>query len=86
MIEGDFVMSEEERMDRQSPGIEPTADDIRKITGAATPHFSQQIRARIIDMIDGLPENHPARVEGEREAARLEKLAKESDGRPRVDG
>ncbi len=79
-------MSEEERIDRQGPSGEPTADDIRKITGAATPHFSQQVRQRIIDLIDGLPENHPARLEGEREAARLEKLAEESDGRPRLDG
>ena len=79
-------MSEEERTDRQIPGREPTADDIRKVTGAATPHFSQQIRERVIDMTDDLPEGNPARLEGESAAARLEKLAEESSGRPRADG
>jgi hypothetical protein len=43
--------------------------------GASTPHFALQIRNRIRNLIWGLPEDHPARVAGEREVARLEKIA-----------
>jgi hypothetical protein len=43
--------------------------------GASTPHFALQIRNRIRHLIEGLPEDHPARVEGEREIARLERVA-----------
>jgi hypothetical protein len=42
--------------------------------GASTPHFALQIRNRIARLIGGLPEDHPARIEGEREIARLTKL------------
>jgi hypothetical protein len=42
--------------------------------GASTPHFALQIRNRIARLIAGLPEDHPARIEGEREIARLTAL------------
>ena len=42
--------------------------------GASTPHFALQIRNRIARLIRGLPADHPARVEGEREIARLTQL------------
>ena len=42
--------------------------------GASTPHFALQIRNRIARLIRGLPDDHPARVEGEREIARLTAL------------
>ena len=42
--------------------------------GASTPHFALQLRNRIAKLIAGLPAGHPARVEGEREIARLERL------------
>jgi hypothetical protein len=42
--------------------------------GASTPHFALQIRNRIAKLVRGLPEDHPARIEGEREIARLTKL------------
>jgi hypothetical protein len=42
--------------------------------GASTPHFALQLRERIAKLIAGLPDGHPARVEGEREIARLERL------------
>lgn len=54
---------------------EPTVEDIRQLMGASSPHFALQIRNRIRNLIDGLPPDHPARVEGEREIARLEQLA-----------
>ncbi len=43
--------------------------------GASTPHFALQLRERIRALIRGLPADHPARIEGEREIARLDKIA-----------
>jgi hypothetical protein len=72
-------MSEYERTDRYER--EPTVEDVRQLMGASTPHFALQIRNRIRNLIAGLPEDHPARAEGEREIARLEKLAYGSERR-----
>jgi hypothetical protein len=74
-------MSESERPDRLIRG-RATADDIRALAGPATPHFALQIRNRIRHLIDGLPPDDPARIEGERQIARLEDLAQHS-GEPR---
>jgi hypothetical protein len=57
------------------PGREVTIDDVRQLMGASTPHFALQLRERIRRLIRGLPSDHPARVEGEREIARLEGIA-----------
>jgi hypothetical protein len=54
-----------------------TVEDIRELTGAATPHFALQIRDRLVHLIDGLAPDDPARVEGERAIERLERLARE---------
>jgi hypothetical protein len=62
-------------------GREPTVEDIRELMGASTPHFALQIRNRIRTLIADLPEGHPARVEGEREIERLERLALEGEHR-----
>ncbi|HEX2128121.1 MAG TPA: hypothetical protein VHF58_02780 [Solirubrobacterales bacterium] len=74
-------MSESERPDRLS-GREITVDDVRALAGPATPHFALQIRNRIERLIAGLPAEHPARVEGERQVDRLTELARHS-GEPR---
>lgn len=50
-------------------------EDVRQLMGASTPHFALQLRERIRRLIRGLPEDHPARREGEREIARLDKIA-----------
>ena len=47
---------------------------MRQLMGASTPHFALQLRNRIANLIAGLPAEHPARLEGEREIARLERL------------
>ncbi len=60
---------------------EPTVQDVRQLMGASTPHFALQIRNRIQTLIAGLPQEHPARVEGEREIARLDRLAQGSEPR-----
>ena len=72
-------MSEYEQPDRL--GREPTVEDVRQLLGASTPHFALHIRNRIRNLIDGLPGGHPARVEGERELARLERIALEGERR-----
>jgi hypothetical protein len=67
-------MSEAEHPIRRSADHEVTLDDVRQLMGASTPHFALQIRNRIARLIAGLPAGHPARIEGEREIARLTRL------------
>jgi hypothetical protein len=78
-------VSETERPELLDSSHEVTSEDIRALTGAATPHFALQIRNRVRRLISGLPPGHPARVTGEREIARLEDLAEHS-GEPRGHG
>jgi hypothetical protein len=72
-------MSEYERPDRLYR--EPSLEDVRQLMGASTPHFALHLRNRIRTLIDGLPDGHPARVEGEREIERLDQLALGSERR-----
>ena len=51
-----------------------TVEDIRQLMGASTPHFALQLRNRIATLIAGLGADHPARIEGEREIVRLQRL------------
>lgn len=66
-------MSEYEQPGRL--GREPTLEDVRQLMGASTPHFAMHLRERIRTLIRGLPQDHPVRVEGEREIARLNEVA-----------
>lgn len=75
-------MSQAENPELLAPGRELTAEDIRALAGASTPHFALQVRNRIRRLIEPLPAGHPARVEGERQIARLEELSRHS-GEPR---
>jgi hypothetical protein len=68
-------MSEAENPDRLRDGRQVTVEDVRELMGASTPHFALQLRERIRRLIRGLPPDHPARIEGEREIARLDELA-----------
>jgi hypothetical protein len=52
-----------------------TVEDIRALAGPATPHFALQIRNRIRRLIEPFPTGDPVRREGERQIARLEKIA-----------
>jgi hypothetical protein len=61
-----------------------TVDDVRQLMGSSTPHFALQIRTRIQRLINGLPDDDPARRLGEQEIARLERLA--VDGEVRGEG
>jgi len=53
---------------------EPTIDDIDALVGPATPHFAYQIRARIRELIAGLPEDDAVRRYGEQKMELLDRL------------
>jgi hypothetical protein len=75
-------MSEAENPNLLGEAHRVTAEDIRALAGASTPHFSLQVRNRIRRLIEPLPADDPARREGERKIAELEDLAEHS-GDPR---
>jgi hypothetical protein len=78
-------MSEFEQPERLQR--EPTVEDVRQLMGASTPHFAPHLRNRIKVLIEGLPPEHPAKVEGEREISRLDRLAHGSERRgPMIEG
>jgi hypothetical protein len=65
-------MAEAEQPERRQRAV--TVDDVRQLMGSSTPHFALQLRNRIRTLIAGLPPDDPARVLGEAEIARLERL------------
>lgn len=75
-------MSESENPQLLGSEKEISVEDIRALAGPVTPHFSLQVRNRIRRLIEPLAPDHPARVEGERQIARLEELSRHS-GEPR---
>jgi hypothetical protein len=76
--------AEDPRLSRKASTHEVTVEDVRQLMGASTPHFALQLRNRIAKLIADLPPDHPARVEGEREIARLQRLG--YDGETRGEG
>ena len=54
--------------------LEPTRDDIDELVGPATPHFAYQLRARVRQLIDELPDDHPVRRYGEEKIELLDRL------------
>jgi hypothetical protein len=72
------------RLSRKQSAHEVSVEDVRQLMGASTPHFALQLRNRIRNLIVELPADHPARLEGEREIARLERLG--FDGETRGEG
>ena len=68
-------MSQAENPERLKPDHQATIEDVRQLMGASTPHFALQLRERIRKLIRGLPADHPARIEGEREISRLDRIA-----------
>jgi len=63
------------RLERKRATKEVAVEDVRQLMGASTPHFALQLRERIRMLIRPLPGDHPARIEGEREIARLNRIA-----------
>jgi hypothetical protein len=76
--------AEDPRLSSKASAHEVSVEDVRKLMGASTPHFALQLRNRIAKLIAELPADHPARLEGEREIARLQRLG--FDGETRGEG
>jgi hypothetical protein len=74
-------MSQAEDPNRTQGDHQVTVEDVRQLMGASTPHFALQLRNRIAALIAQLPPEHPARVEGEREIARLQSLGVQGETR-----
>ena len=53
---------------------EPTRDDVDALVGPATPHFAFQIRARVRELVDGLPADHDVRLYADVQMERLDHL------------
>ena len=53
---------------------EPTRDDVDALVGPATPHFAYQIRARVRELVAGLPDDHPVRAYADGQMERLDRL------------
>jgi hypothetical protein len=53
---------------------EPSIRDIDALVGPATPHFAFQLRARVRELIEDLPPDHPVRRYGEEKMKLLEDL------------
>jgi hypothetical protein len=53
---------------------EPTRDDVDALVGPATPHFAFQIRARVRELVAGLPADHEVRLYADGQMARLDDL------------
>src|SRR5579863_10672113 len=74
-------MSQAENPERLGADHEVTLEDVHALMGASTPHFAMQLRVRIRRLIKGLPPDHPARIAGEREIARLDTIAYDGEVR-----
>ena len=74
-------MSQAENPERLRPDHEVTLEDVHALMGASTPHFALQLRTRIRALIQELPVDHPARIAGEREIARLNDIAYDGEVR-----
>ena len=64
----------------------PTKEDIDALVGPATPHFAYQLRARVEELIDDLPDGDPVRGYGEQKMELLDRLghasSKAEEGEP----
>lgn len=72
-------MSEFESPELKAASHTVTVDDVRTLAGAATPHFSLQVRNRLKRLVAPLAADDPARQLAEVEIAKLEKLAVEGE-------
>ncbi len=51
-----------------------TIEEIDRLVGSATPHFAYQLRARVRELIEALPAEHPTRRYGEQQMELLDHL------------
>jgi RecB family exonuclease len=53
---------------------EPTREDIDALVGPATPHFAYQLRARVEELVQHLPDGHPVKQYGREKMELLDRL------------
>ncbi len=53
---------------------DPTRADVDALVGPATPHFAYQLRARVRELVAGLPEDHEVRSYAEGKMELLDRL------------
>ena len=53
---------------------EPTFADVDQLVGPATPHFAYQLRARVRELVAGLPADHDVRLYAEERMELLDRL------------
>ena len=53
---------------------QPTRDDVDALVGPATPHFAYQLRARVRELVQELPEDHEVRRYAEEQMELLDRL------------
>ena len=53
---------------------EPTRGDVDALVGPATPHFTYQLRARVRELVAGLPADHDVRRYAEQRMELLDRL------------
>ena len=69
---------------------EPTIADVDELVGPATPHFAYQLRARVEELIMGLPDGDPVKQYGLETMELLDRLgfasskAEEGEREPRT--
>src|SRR5919201_896259 len=57
-----------------APMREPTKEDVDALVGPAKPHFAYQLRARVEELIRGLPDGHPVKAYGREKMELLDRL------------
>ena len=66
---------------------QPTREDVDALVGPATPHFAYQLRARVRELVQDLPEDHDVRRYAEEKAELLDRLghaSSKADEGPRI--
>ena len=53
---------------------EPTKEDVDGLVGPATPHFAYQLRARLEELVMGLPDSHPVKEYAREKMELLDRL------------
>jgi hypothetical protein len=53
---------------------EPTKEDVDALVGPATPHFAYQLRARLEELVLGLPDSHPVKEYAREQMELLDRL------------
>jgi RecB family exonuclease len=53
---------------------EPTKEDVDALVAPATPHFAYQLRARLQELVLGLPDSHPVKEYAREKMELLDRL------------